>query len=105
MLGVASSNLATPTNSHKKRNFVKHKKRKKSYTGGCYVIAPSYEECFELWLDLLEYCRRDSKDKDSKVFKSKQDNINRIYKRMDYREQGEYHRLIHESHPKPNTGP
>lgn len=66
--------------------------------GGCDVVAPSYEECFDLWLDLLEYCHRE--DKDPKVFRNKQDAINRIYKRMNYRDQGEYHMLIHNSHPK-----
>lgn len=60
--------------------------------GGCNDTAPSYEACLELWLDLLSYCTNG--DVDSKIFKSKQDNINRVYKRMSYQEQGMFHKLV-----------
>lgn len=78
----------------------------KSQRGGCYDTAPSYHQLFDLWLDLLDFCRKDHiNDKEfKKEFKNKQDAVNRIYKRMDYHEQGEFHKLVHDSHPKSSIG-
>jgi hypothetical protein len=67
--------------------------------GGCHDRAPSYEVVLELWLSWLDYCNGGNVE--SKEFKRRQDEINRLYKRMNYREQGEFHRLVHEGHPRP----
>jgi hypothetical protein len=52
------------------------------------------QNCSLLWINLIEYCNKGNID--PREFRNKQTEIVNLYKRMNYQEQGEYHRLVAE---------